>query len=144
MPKLILVVDDEPIVAEYVRRVMEDAGYLVHWVGDGGAALTYLETEPVDLLVVDIILPVVGGLEVIQAAVRKKSRPRIIAISGGGMSTERDPLLVVAKDLGADTCMRKPFYPEDLRIAADALVGSATDETTGDLLPDDAVRSSED
>jgi len=127
MPKQILIVEDEPIVAEFLREVLEGAGYAVRQAGDGSRGLAALQESPADLLIIDLIIPVVSGLEVIRQVVTCELRPKIIAVSAGGLNMQPDPLLVVAKGLGADTWLRKPFYPQDLRIMVEALIGPAVE-----------------
>jgi CheY-like chemotaxis protein len=79
----ILVVDDEPDVAELVVLILGNAGYEVEAVHGGRAALDQLETESYDLIVCDLVMPGVNGIAVFQAVQRRpEPRPRMVFLSG--------------------------------------------------------------
>jgi len=116
--KHVLVVDDEPYVREAVRRVLEHGGALVEEAVDAKAALARLAGTPVDLVIVDIIMPGMDGVQFIRTLRERQPGARIVAISGGGnfevggykpeaISTQA--YLAAAAKAGADAVLAKPF-----------------------------------
>jgi CheY-like chemotaxis protein len=109
----ILVVDDEPAQRFALRRIFERAGHEVADAGDGAAALRAVRESPPDLVVTDMMMPVMDGNELIR---RLRSEPAtagipILAASG-------DPHLAV----GADAVIAKPYKWEHLTEVADGLL----------------------
>jgi CheY-like chemotaxis protein len=79
----ILVVDDEPDVAELVVLILGNAGHEVEAVHSGRAALARLETEAYDLIVCDLVMPEVNGIAVFESVQRRpEPRPRMVFLSG--------------------------------------------------------------
>jgi CheY-like chemotaxis protein len=79
----ILVVDDEPDVAELVALILGNAGHKVEAIHSGRAALARLETESYDLIVCDLVMPEVNGIAVFEAVQRQpEPRPRMVFLSG--------------------------------------------------------------
>ena len=107
----ILLIDDDDQVRRLFQVALERAGYRVLTAESGPHGLRLLQHQEVDLILVDIFMPDMDGLEVIQLL--RKTRPacKIIAISGG--SGKRDHL-DTAKYLGADDTLKKPFSPQEL------------------------------
>ncbi|MFQ5947318.1 MAG: response regulator transcription factor [Acidimicrobiia bacterium] len=105
----VLVVDDEPMVREVVVRYLERDGFRVHEAGDGRAALEALAAHRFDLVVLDLMLPVVDGIDVLRAIRRHDQVPVILL-------TARDDELdrVLGLELGADDYVVKPFSPREL------------------------------
>ena len=117
----ILVVDDHPIMREVVCQILEDAGHQVRDAGDGQEALRKLSAARFDLVVTDIVMPEMDGIELIGEMRRRYPEVRVIAMSGGG---ERFPLkdgLAIARRLGAGLTLNKPFLPEQLIQAVEFL-----------------------
>ncbi len=108
-PQRILVVDDEPHIVELVRYNLLQEGYDVATAGDGEAALTKIRTERPDLIILDIMLPGVDGLEVCRRLRAESSVPIIMLTAKGG---EMDR--VVGLEIGADDYVAKPFSPREL------------------------------
>src|SRR5882762_10108856 len=104
----ILLIDDDASVLKSLQRVLEDAGYTVQAVRNGRQAMQWLEQEKADLIITDIYMDVMDGLEIVSAV--KKSFPgmKLIAISGGSKLIATD-VLPVAKVLGADRTLQKPL-----------------------------------
>jgi two-component system, chemotaxis family, chemotaxis protein CheY len=119
----ILVVDDEADLANAVQRVLTRAGYDVSCAASGKQAITLLQQQSFAVVVTDMLMPDVDGAEVIAAVRRLQPRARIVAISGGGMYMGPQDILTLAKKLGADTPLPKPFTPSQLLDA----VGHRTD-----------------
>jgi two-component system alkaline phosphatase synthesis response regulator PhoP len=107
--KHILVVDDEPRIAEIARDYLERAGYTVTMAGNGADALTIARTKHPDLIVLDLGLPHVDGLDVTRS-LRKRSNVPIIMLTA--RVDERDKL--AGLELGADDYITKPFSPKEL------------------------------
>jgi DNA-binding response OmpR family regulator len=109
MPKNILVVDDEPKIVKLVRDYLERAGFAVRVAGDGKSALSLARTERPDLIVLDLGLPQMDGLDVTRE-LRKLSTVPIIMLTA--RSEESDKL--IGLELGADDYITKPFSPKEL------------------------------
>ncbi len=107
--KTILVVDDEPKIVDLARDYLEHAGFAVVSASDGPEALTRARTEHPDLIVLDLGLPKLDGLDVARALRRDSSVPIVIL---SGRSDESDKL--VGLELGADDYVTKPFSPKEL------------------------------
>jgi two-component system alkaline phosphatase synthesis response regulator PhoP len=107
--KQILVVDDEPRIAEICRDYLERAGFKVMVAGNGADALTLARSKQPDLIVLDLGLPKVDGLDVTRA-LRKRSTVPIIILTA--RVDESDKL--IGLELGADDYMTKPFSPKEL------------------------------
>jgi DNA-binding response OmpR family regulator len=143
----VLVVEDDATVSEVVTRYLEREGFLVETAADGHEALDRALTEPPDLMVLDIMLPGLDGLEVCRR-VRAKAPIPIIMLTALGEENDR----VVGLDLGADDYITKPFSPRELtsriksvlRRARGPLAGSVTELraplTAGDVEVDIAAR----
>jgi DNA-binding response OmpR family regulator len=105
----ILVADDDSKQAELIRLYLERAGYAVLVVHDGRAALEQIRTREPDLVVLDVMMPFVDGLDVCRV-VRQESDVPIIMLTA--RSTEED--LLLGLELGCDDYMTKPFSPREL------------------------------
>lgn len=105
----ILVVDDEPSIGEVVSLYLEQAGYRVTVVRDGQAALDALAREQPDLVVLDLMLPKVDGLEITRRLRSGGSTP-IIMLTARKEETDR----IVGLEMGADDYVVKPFSPREL------------------------------
>ena len=112
MQKLIAVVDDEPDIVELVTHRLEKEGFKVKGFYDGKGLLDYIRTTLPDLIILDLMIPEVDGLEVcrvLKKSERTSSVP-IIMLTAKGTETDR----VVGLELGADDYMVKPFSPREL------------------------------
>lgn len=105
----VLVVDDEPMVREVVTRYLERDGLNVRSAADGAAALLEFENNPPDLVVLDVMLPHVNGLDVL-SEVRRRGEVPVILLTANGEESDR----VRGLDLGADDYVVKPFSPREL------------------------------
>jgi DNA-binding response OmpR family regulator len=105
----VLVVDDDHAVRDVVRRYLERSGYEVGLAGDGETALRlFAEREP-DLVVLDLMLPGIGGLEVCRR-VRERGQVPVVMLTALGEESDR----VLGLELGADDYVVKPFSPREL------------------------------
>ncbi|KAB2344783.1 response regulator transcription factor [Actinomadura rudentiformis] len=136
----ILVVDDDPTVAEVVARYLLRDGHQVECVADGVEALRRAQGDPPDLVVLDLMLPGMGGLEVCRR-LRQTSPVPIVMLTALGQETDR----LVGLETGADDYVTKPFSPRELalrvrsvlRRARGALVTTGTEVLQdGDLVVD--------
>jgi two-component system, OmpR family, alkaline phosphatase synthesis response regulator PhoP len=107
--KTVLVVDDEPGIVTVVRDYLEHGGFAVLTAGDGPAALRIARTQAPDLVVLDLGLPSLDGLDVIRE-LRRSSAVPIIVLTARGDEADR----VVGLELGADDYLAKPFSPREL------------------------------
>ena len=109
MGKRILIIDDEPLIVESVSYNLKQEGYEVIAAGDGLAGLKLAESETVDLILLDLMLPGMNGLEVCRA-IRQKSEVPIIMLT----AKEGEVDQVLGLELGADDYLVKPFSPREL------------------------------
>ena len=112
-----LVVDDDPTVADVVARYLSAAGFDVEVVGDGRAALDRLAADEPDLLVLDLMLPEVDGLEVFRQ-LRTTSAIPVVMLTAKGEEADR----LVGLELGADDYLSKPFSPRELVLRVQAVL----------------------
>jgi DNA-binding response OmpR family regulator len=105
----ILVVDDDPTVSEVVARYLRHDGYVVEMVADGRTALDHALADPPDLVVLDLMLPGLDGLEVARR-IRAMAPVPIIILTARGQESDR----IVGLDLGADDYVAKPFSTKEL------------------------------
>ena len=113
----ILVVDDDPAVRTAIQMVLEREGLEVHAVNDGPTALKLVAAEDFDMLIVDVFMPGMDGLEVIKQVHRHKPKLPIIAMSGlpfQSGATQPPDFLSTATKHGAVGSLTKPFRPRDL------------------------------
>jgi len=115
----VLVVDDEPTIAEVVARYLERAGYRTRVAADGVAAIEAAARQRPDLVVLDLMLPRMDGLEVMRR-LREQDRERIAVILLTAKSEEADR--VIGLRLGADDYVVKPFSPAELVARVDAVL----------------------
>ncbi len=104
----ILIVDDDASFRESVRSNLEEAGYEVVEAADGEKALNELAANPMDLIVLDIVMPEKDGFEILPELRRTYPHVKIIAISTGGAGQFMG-YLKMAEDMGVDRVLPKPF-----------------------------------
>lgn len=117
----ILVVDDHSIMREVVCEMLEDAGHQVRFASEGHEALRKLSCARFDLLVTDIVMPEMDGIELIGEVRRRYPELKIIAMSGGGERFPTHDGLMIARLLGAGATLNKPFQVDQLMEAVDQL-----------------------
>lgn len=105
----ILIVDDEASIREVLARYLLDEGFLVDEAGDGAAALERIAAGGIDLLLLDLNLPKVSGLDVFRE-VRKRSQLPTIMLTSRKAEVDR----VLGLELGADDYVGKPFSPREV------------------------------
>jgi DNA-binding response OmpR family regulator len=107
--KKILVVDDEPKIIQLTQDYLENAGFSVMNAGNGERALTVIQVEKPDLVVLDLGLPGMDGLDVCRS-IRKTSNLPIIMLTARDEETDK----LIGLELGADDYITKPFSPKEL------------------------------
>jgi len=129
----ILIVDDEPKIVALARDYLEHAGFAVLAAGDGAAALQSVRTRRPDLVVLDLGLPGMDGLDVARAVRRDSDLPIV-------MLTARDDELdrVLGLELGADDYLTKPFSPRELVARVRAVLRRSSRDA---MAPTDVVRA---
>jgi PAS domain S-box-containing protein len=110
---IILVVDDEPAILELVKDILNPAGYLVNTAANGREALAAIQAHPYDLVLTDMIMPGMGGMELVQYL--RLHHPETLVIVFTGFASYQDA--VDAVKLGAFDYLPKPLQPEILRHA---------------------------
>ncbi|MGZ8939593.1 MAG: response regulator, partial [Limisphaerales bacterium] len=110
--KSILVVDDEPDIADLVRLTCETAGYQVSVTHDGGEALRRATATPPDLVILDLVLPTQNGFELCKKIREHSHTKKLPIIILTGRTAELDRIL--AFELGASDYITKPFNPREL------------------------------
>jgi two-component system, OmpR family, response regulator ResD len=105
----VLVVDDEPMVREVLARYLQKEGFAVEEAADGEQALSRFEAGAPDLVLLDLMLPRVDGLEVFRR-IRERAPTAVIMLTAKGEETDR----VVGLELGADDYVTKPFSPREV------------------------------
>lgn len=105
----VLVVDDEPMIREVVAKYLEREGFEVDTAADGRDAASLLEARPPDLMVLDLMIPGIEGMELL-ASVRRRSDLPIILLTAKGEESDR----VLGLEMGADDYVSKPFSPREL------------------------------
>jgi DNA-binding response OmpR family regulator len=123
MSARVLVVEDDPDIAELVVRYLDKAGYSTTRVSSGRDALDSVRTKPPDLMVLDLMLPHVDGLEVCRLlrANDKTAVIPIIMLTARAEESER----IVGLEIGADDYLAKPFSPNELVARVKALLRRA-------------------
>ena len=119
----VLVVDDEPTIAEVVARYLMRAGYETRVAGDGARAIELAGQRRPDLVVLDLMLPGIDGLEVMRrlrqlGETGPRDRVAVILLTAKGDASDR----VVGLRLGADDYVVKPFSPAELVARVDAVL----------------------
>jgi two-component system KDP operon response regulator KdpE len=120
----VLVVDDEPQIRRALRLVLRANGYEVVEVGTGEAALDSLTVQPFDLMILDLMLPDVDGVEVCRR-LREWSRLPVVVLSAHG----EEEVKVLALDEGADDYVTKPFSAPELLARMRSAMRRVSDET---------------
>jgi two-component system, OmpR family, alkaline phosphatase synthesis response regulator PhoP len=142
--KTVLVVDDEPKIVDVVREYLEHAGFSVRTAGDGPAALERARALAPDLIVLDLGLPGLDGLDVARQ-LRRSSRVPVIILTARGDEVDR----IIGLEIGADDYLVKPFSPRELVARVRAVLRRVDERDTaagdealvrGDLVVDPARR----
>jgi two-component system, OmpR family, response regulator ResD len=113
----VLVVDDEPVITDVVSRYLERAGYATRVAADGLEAIRIAGDEEPDLVVLDLLLPGLDGLEVMRE-LQERQPTRVIMLTAKGEASDR----IAGLQRGADDYVVKPFSPAELVARVDAVL----------------------
>ncbi|MFJ8629378.1 response regulator transcription factor [Streptomyces sp. NPDC093568] len=131
----VLVVDDDPTVAEIVSGYLDRAGYVVDRAGDGPDALARAAAHRPDLVVLDLMLPGMDGLEVCRR-IRGEAPVPVIMLTARGDEDDR----ILGLEVGADDYVTKPFSPRELVLRVQSVLRRArparADDAPADPPPD--------
>jgi len=149
MSARVLVVEDDPTMAEVLNAYLTRAGYEVIWVTDGNEALHAWQRHAPDVVILDIMLPGLSGLEVLRRQRRSGDHAAVIMLSARGEEEDR----LVGLETGADDYVVKPFSPREVVLRVEALLRRTerlagaqlvnTHLAFGDLQLDCAARTAE-
>jgi DNA-binding response OmpR family regulator len=140
----ILVVDDDPTVSDVVRRYLEHAGFVVTLAADGNTALDLYAAQRPDLVILDLMLPGIDGLEVCRRLRTSAGQVPIVMLTALGEEVDR----IVGLQLGADDYLTKPFSPRELVLRVQSILRRVAPAppaqqmlVDGDLVVDPARRT---
>jgi len=129
----ILVVEDEAKVASFIRRALEEESYAVDLCADGAQGLALGEGGGYDLIILDVMLPTLSGVEVLTALRRKKIGTPVLILTARAQVEHK----VRGLDAGADDYLTKPFAIEELLARARVLLRRGSGAAAGTLQVDD-------
>ncbi|MET0595749.1 MAG: response regulator transcription factor [Polyangiaceae bacterium] len=128
MPRVLLI-DDDKRLHELLTTYLEQNGFTVVGAPDGQRGLAHLDSEPFDIVLLDVMMPGIDGLEVCRR-IRAKSRVPILMLTAKGDETDR----VVGLELGADDYIAKPFGPRELVARLRAVLRRVNPEADSELV----------
>lgn len=129
MPKKILLVDDEPEILEICRDYLQASGYEVVTAKDGAQGLLSARREKPDLVVLDLMLPEMDGLDVCRV-IRRESNVPIIMLTARVEETDK----LIGLELGADDYMTKPFSPRELVARVKVVLRRVSGDATAEVI----------
>jgi len=131
----ILVVEDEAKVGSFIRRALEEESYAVNLSVDGAKGLELALGGTYDLIVLDVMLPNVSGLEILQRLRKEKNKTPVLILTARAQLEQK----VKGLDSGADDYLTKPFAIEELLARVRALLRRGLGESAGLLQVEDLV-----
>jgi len=117
-----LIVEDDQTIAGFVAKGLREAGFVVDHAADGVSGLALARTEPHDVAIVDLMLPGLDGISLIQALRRESIKTPVLILSAKGSVDDR----VKGLEIGADDYLAKPFAFSELLARVQALIRRAT------------------
>ncbi len=120
--KKILIVEDEPKIAEAIVAYLEKDGYKIFVAYDGKQALELFETEYLDMIILDLMIPYISGEEICKT-IRKESRIPIIMLTAKASESSK----IEGLNIGADDYITKPFSPRELVARVNSLFRRCSD-----------------
>ncbi len=123
----VLVVEDEPAIASFVSLYLKNAGYQVRAAATGSAALNAVAAEMPSLILLDLNLPDMDGIEICRR-IRKNSEVPILMLT----ARDEDVDKIIGLEVGADDYLTKPFNPRELVARVKAVLRRSTSERTRD------------
>jgi two-component system, OmpR family, response regulator len=131
MPRRVLVADDDPHIREVICFALEKAGMATDAVADGAAALRRFEQKAADLIVLDVGMPEMDGLEVCRQ-LRRKSNVPILFLSARDEEIDR----ILGLEMGGDDYVTKPFSPRELVARVNVILRRARPEPAESAAPE--------
>ena len=135
-PNIALVIDDEPHLRDLVRSYLEREGFVVHAADNGRAALELARQHPPTVIVLDLMLPEIDGLEVCRR-LRTFSDAYVIMLTAKTEEIDR----IIGLEIGADDYLTKPFSPRELVARVRAMLRRPRQGSTGAAPPTDVPPS---
>ena len=129
MPKKILLVDDEPEILEICRDYLKASGYDVVTAKDGAQGLSFARREKPDLIVLDLLMPEMDGLDLCRA-IRRESNVPIIMLTARVEETDK----LVGLEIGADDYITKPFSPRELVARVKVILRRVSGDSTAEVI----------
>jgi len=114
-PLRILIVDDEPGLRKLVTAILGSEGNTIDEAENGAKALKMVSENVYDLIITDLVMPEVNGIDLIMALKDRQYPGKIIAVSGGGGITGRFDYLEISEIIGANSILSKPFTEDDIK-----------------------------
>ena len=121
MAKKIVLAEDEPQIARLIEFKLEKEGYEVTWKENGEEALKAIKTDKPDLILLDVMMPVMDGYEVLRRLKEDENLKSIPVVMLTARAQERD--VVKGIDLGAEDYITKPFHPAELLARVKRILG---------------------
>ena len=122
----IMIVDDDPAILRSLRGILEEEGHTVDEAPDGEVALIHFAGNPADLVICDVFMPNMNGIEFVMRVLEAFPEAKIVGLSGGGFLSQGTVLEAVQK-VGAVGILKKPFGIEDvIRVVDKALASGQT------------------
>jgi len=134
MPNSVLIIDDDTKLRKLLNEYLEENGFQVYSLEDGSEAIKTIEAVSPDIVILDVMLPGIGGLELLKEINRKFSIP-VIMLTAKGEETDR----IIGLELGADDYIPKPFYPRELLARMKAVMRRVTVEGVEKLGKEDRI-----
>jgi two-component system alkaline phosphatase synthesis response regulator PhoP len=129
MPKKILVIDDEPKIVELCNDYLRAAGFEVITAGDGLQGLALTRSQKPDLVVLDLMLPGMDGLDLCRALLHEGNTP-IIMLTARIEETDK----LIGLEMGADDYMTKPFSPRELVVRVRTVLRRASGDASSEVI----------
>ena len=123
MTRKIILAEDEPQIARLIEFKLKKEGYDVTWKENGEEALKAIKADKPDLIVLDIMMPVMGGYEVLRRLKEDENLKSIPVIMLTARAQEKD--VVKGIDMGAEDYITKPFHPAELLARVKRILGKA-------------------
>lgn len=131
----VLVVEDETKVGSFIKRALEEESYAVDLCEDGAQGLEMALSGSYDLIVIDLMLPSLPGMEILKGIRREKIQTPVLILTAQSQVDQR----VTGLDAGADDYLTKPFAIDELLARVRALLRRGTTDTPGILQIDDLL-----
>lgn len=130
----IIIIEDDELLRQMLTRWLGSQRYVVREAGNGNEGLRLMRERPACVVITDIVMPDMEGIETIRHLRRLYPNTKIVAISGGGVG-DANSYLKIASGLGAHRTFAKPFLPAELLAAVEDLLPPCPSSTLATELP---------